>query len=588
MMAPLRAHGPTVLLALMLGSLLALVAVGAGPTGLAETLPGFENDDSRNAIYLHHQVHEALRSGRLDLSDPHQLFPTGTPLLQLHGGNVLEFLVSGAARALLPWPLWLSVAALAWIPLNLLAFLPLGLRLWGRRGPALAAAAAWAMMPVLMGQIAAGRLTQVALVGLPLAVLGLLDVAERGGRRAWVLAGVGMALTGIGYWFYAQFLLVLAPAFAAHAVRTRGPRAAAADLARAAALTGVLVSPWMLALAAPRLAGDWTPRPPMTAAFMSPVFADALQFVGPQPPGLQGWLPWALGAAALVGLWQGQRRGLWLTCALVCGLFALGPAQDIAGTRWILPSYPLWRWVPGFDRMLHPDRWLGVGGIFLVLLAGEGVGRLRGRAAWLAWALPIGVVGQQLLDGGLPLARWRPDVPAVWAAVADRPERGAIAVVPVLGAQRTCAWQHAHGRPLLGGMLENQAGALPPSQRAFIAASPLLVDLWALGRDTERLAMPWQVDLDALRAAGFDTIVLDRQAWASGPPRRGDPERAIRGALGEPVASTADGAIWLLPERGRAGTPTEVRTLQLEGPPGPDPRGGGGAAGVPASPPPAR
>ncbi|MEC8425600.1 MAG: hypothetical protein VX000_17560, partial [Myxococcota bacterium] len=375
----LRAHASTVLLALALGLVGALLAAGPGFAGLTEALPGYENDDSRNAVYLHHQVHEALMDGRLDLSDPHQFFPTGTPLLQLHGGNILEFIVSGIARSLLPWPLWLSVAALAWIPLNLMAFVPLGLRLWERRGPALAAATAWAMLPVLTGQIAAGRLTQVALIGLPIAVLGLLDVAERGGRRAWLLAGVGMALTGMGYWFHAQFLVLLTPFFAWRAVRTRGLRPASLDLGSAAVVTLLLVSPWMLAVAWPRVMGTWTPQPPMTAEFMSPVFADALQLSGSQPRGLQGWLPGVVAVGALLGLWRGHRRALWLSCALVCTIFALGPAQDIGGTRWLLPSFPLWRWVPGFDRMLHPDRWLEVGGLFFVLLAGEGLARLPGR-----------------------------------------------------------------------------------------------------------------------------------------------------------------------------------------------------------------
>jgi hypothetical protein len=314
---------------------------------------------------------------------------------------------------------------------------------------------------------------------------------------------------------------------------------------------------------------------------MSPVFADALQLGWTQPPGLRGWLPVTIGGAALVGLWRGRRRVLWATAALVCVVFALGPAQDLGGTRWLLPSYPVWRWVPGFDRMLHPDRWLEVGGLFLVLLAGEGVARLPGALRWLPWVVPAGLVAQLWSTGALPLGTWRFAPPAVWEAVAERPETGAIAVVPVLGAQRTCAWQHLHGRPLLGGMLENQAGALPPEQRAFIGASPLLVDLWALGRETEQVAQPWQEDLDRLHAAGFDTIVLDRDAWGEGPPRRGDPERAISRALGAPLVSTEDGAVWRLPERGRGGTPTGTREFQLEGPPGPDPKGGGPPPGAP-------
>lgn len=577
-------NGVVALLGLLLGLALAVVAAGPEAAGLASSLPGFENDDSRNAVYLHHQVHDALLAGRLDLSDPDQLFPAGTPLLQLHGGNILEFLVSGATRLLLPWPAWLSVAALAWIPLNLVAFLPLGLRLWSRPGPALAAGAAWAISPVLLAQLAAGRLTQVALVGLPLAVLGLLDVAERGGRRSWLLAGVGMALTGLGYWFHALFLLFVTPAFAVHGARQRGVRAVSMDLVRAAALTLVIVSPWLLALAWPRLTGAWTPRPPVSSDFMSPVFADALQLSGPQPPGLRGWLPVVVGAGAVAGLLRGRRRGLWLTAALTCTFFALGPAQDLGGTRWLLPSYPVWRWLPGFDRMLHPDRWLEVGSLFFVVLAGEGIARLprvAGLPGWAPWLVPAGILAQLWSTGGLPLGQWVFRPPEIWQRVSERPETGAIAVVPLLGSQRTCAWQHLHGRALLGGMLENQAGALPPAQRTFISESPLLVDLWALGRETESIAAPWQVDLDSLRASGFDTVVLDRAAWAEGPPRRGNPERALTRALGAPVASTDDGAIWLLPDTGRSGVPTGTGSFRLEGPPGPDPRGGGPPGGGP-------
>ena len=49
--------------------------------------------------------------------------------------------------------------------------------------------------------------------------------------------------------------------------------------------------------------------------------------------------------------------------------------------------------------------------------------------------------------------------------------------------------------------------------------------------------------------------------------------------IGLPVAvlgllDVADGAIWLLPEAGRRGTPTDTRTFRLEGPPGPDPKRG--------------
>lgn len=559
---------------LVLGVVLALVVAGPDPAGLVTALPGYENDDGRNAVYLHHQVHAALLAGRLDLSDPYQFFPVGTPLLHMHGGNVLEMLVSGVARLLAPFPAWLSIGALAWIPLNLLAFLPLGLRLWERPVPALAGAVTWAVAPVALHQIAAGRLTQVALVGLPLAVLGLLDIAERGGRRAWLTAGLGMALTGIGYWFSAMFLCFVAPLFAVHGVRTRGLRATALDLVRAAGVCLVAVSPWVLALGWPRLTGQWTPKPRLDGRFLSPVFSDALQLAGPQPDGLVGWLPIAVGAGALASLALGRRRLLWVGAAALCIVFALGPAQDLGGTRWLLPSYPIWRLVPGLDRMVHPDRWLGVGALFLSVLAIDGLARRPGWQAWLSALVPAGVVAQLLSAGIAPLDRWTWDPPEIWHAVAARPETGAIAVVPIFESHETCAWQPLHDRPLLGGMGEFHAGNMPDAYRDYIGRSPLLVDLWALGKHHERPVRPFQADLDQLREDGFDTVVLDQAAWDAWPRRVRDPVQALTDALGPPIVQTADGAAWLLPETGRAGTPALRRPFGTEGPAGPDPKAG--------------
>ncbi len=556
-------HAAVGIVGMVLGVALALVVAGPDPAGLAVALPGYENDDGRNAVYLHHQVHAALAAGRFDLSDPAQFFPVGTPLLQMHGGNVLEMVVSGVARAFAPFPAWLSIGALAWIPLNLLAFLPLGLRLWARPIPALAGAATWAMSPVALHQIAAGRLTQVALVGLPLAVLGLLDVAERGGRRAWVTAGLGMALTGVGYWFSAVFLCFVAPLFLVHGTRERGLRATVLDLGRAGATCLAAISPWLVGLGWPRLTGQWTPTPRLDGRFLSPVFSDALQLAGEQPDGLVGWLPVAVAAGALATLVLGRRRGLWVGAAGICVVFALGPAQDIAGTRWLLPSYPFWRAVPGLDRMVHPDRWLGVGALFLAVLAVDGLARRPGWQAWLTALVPLGLVAQILSAGIAPLDRWVCDPPDIWRAVAARPEAGAIAVVPIFESHETCAWQPLHERPLLGGMGEFHAGNMPDAYRDYIGSSPLLVDLWALGKHHERPAKPFQADLDRLRQDGFDTIVLDRAAWDDWPRRVRDPVQALSDALGPPVIQTSDGAAWLLPESGRAG-----------GPAGPDPKAG--------------
>ena len=175
--------------------------MGSNIGALNSSLPGYFNDDAINGVYLHHQVHAALVELRFDLSDPQQFHPIGYNPVHTNGGNILEMLVSGAMRLVLPWPSWMGVAGLLWIPINMLAFIPLARRLWRDSVVVLAVSATWAMFPPVLAQLSAGRWTQAALVGVPIAILGFLDVVERGGKRSILVAAGGLVLTGLGYWF---------------------------------------------------------------------------------------------------------------------------------------------------------------------------------------------------------------------------------------------------------------------------------------------------------------------------------------------------------------------------------------------------
>lgn len=558
-------------LALLVGGLAALAVAGPDLAALWAGLPGALNDDGLHAIYLHHQVHDALAAGRLDLSDPQTLWPVGAPLLRLNGGNILEMLVSGALRGLLPWPAWLSAASFAWIPLNVLAFLPLGRALWGRTSLALAGGVAWALTPTFLTQLGALRLTQIALVGLPLAVLGLLRLTREGGRPAWALTGVGMALLGLGYWFYVPMLAACTPAFVWTARQSRPLRSQGTDLLAAAALSALLVSPLLGQIAWASLGGAWMPDPPLSAEFSSPVFPNALSLTGPQPYDLTGWLPLVLLPGVVLSvLRRAPRTGLWLACAALCTVCALGPAADALGYRWLLPYYPFWRWVPGVDRMSHPDRWLLLGALFWVLASFEGLAASSwGRA--VAWLAPAGVLVQSWVAGVAPLGTWSPTVPAHWEAVAslETAPPGAVVVLPLLRAPNTCAWQHHHGQPLLGGMVENQPWFLPPDYKATLGRSALLHGLWGLTHGSRTPLQVWQADLDALHATGFRLVVLDRRSWQRHPPSASlDPEGILTAALGEPVWRGPSGVVWRLPAAGRPGTPPDLGPLPLNGPPG--------------------
>lgn len=572
--------------ALALGVVLAVWATGFDASAPGRHLLGTLNDDALHAVHLHDQVHTALADGRLTLADPDQFVPFGDHTVGHNGGNVLEALVTGALRLGLPWPSWWSLGVLAWIPLNLLAFLPLGRGLWPRAPVVtLGLAAAWSIYPPFLGQMDAGRLTQVALVGLPLAVLGLLRLVEDGGRAGQVLTAVGLTLTGLGYWFYAVFLLWLVPLFWLHGARHRGGLRAHfpaifAPLLRAAGLTLALVGPFVLIVLYERFGHGASYGASLSAEVASPDFRDAVRLDGELSGHVRGWLPLTLAGGMLLGLWRGRRRALWLGGALVCVVFALGPGQHVGEHMWLLPSWPVWRFVPGMDAMNHPERWLAVFALFALVLSGEGLARLGRGGLVGALVLPIGVAWAGVQAGHVPFGGWQLQVPAVWQDLAEASpaegSRGAVIVLPIGRSQSACAYKPFVRRPLLGGMVENQPWSLHPDWVDFVSHSPLLVSLWALGTGQDHTVPVVQDDLDRLRAAGFDRVLLDQKFWgAVFEAQRVPVVQRLDAAFGPAAHSDSSGAWWWLPSEGSAGPAPDLGyTFQLNGPPGEDPKAG--------------
>ena len=581
---------------LVLGLVLAWVATGFDLAGALARPLGTYNGDSIRAFYLHDQVHDALLAGRLTLSDPNQLVPIGFHPVGTHGGNSLEMLVSGAARLVAGWPAWWSLGALAWIPLNLLAALPLGAHLWPRKPVvSLSMAAAWAVSPVLLGQLNAGRLTQVAVVGVPLAVLGMLQISESGGRRAIALTAVGMALSGLGYWFNAVFLAFVATLFVAWGARRRGLGPVGGDFARAALGATLIVAPFLGVVLWERFGHGQAITLPLSAEFTSPDFPDALRISGEQAAHVRGWMPGVVALGACVGLVRGRRRPLWAGAAAVCTIFALGPGQHLGDHLWLLPSYPVWRWLPGMDAMSHPERWLVPAALFWLVLASDGLARCGRAGLVLPLILPVGVLAVGHRAEHLPLPTFDMRVPAVWRDLAahtpgatvpgvesppasDAPV-GAAIVLPIGQAQDACAWQPFVGRPLLGGMIENQPWYRPPQWVAFINGQPFLRGLAALSSGQDRPVALHQSDIDTLRGHGFGVVVYDEALWRARFGAGSVPVQArLEAALGPPVFSDGSGAWWALPAVGQPGTASldEGFTFGENGPPGADPKAAGG------------
>lgn len=530
--------------AVAIGIALCAAVMGASWFWLGAQLPGYFNDDWSNGIYLHHQVHAALMDGRFDLSDPNQFFPFGYNPVHTNGGNVLEMLVSGLCRLVFAWPLWLSVAALAWIPLNLLAFVPLGRRLWHRPSTVLAASATWAIFPPVLEQIGAGRLTQAALVGVPLMFAGLLDVADPKRSCRGGLAAFGWVLVGLGYWYNAFFLGLLMPV-AWWGLRTPGHgKALALALCRVGGLALLGVAPFLTVVFWPWLSGDGMPGSHIDPTQMSLVFPDALRLVGGQGRGMANWLPFSMGIGVLLFVRWGRRRALWGGLALLTVVFSMGPGQAIGGSVYPFPYWVLWKVVPGLAGMFHPDRWMLLAGLFLTVASVEGVVRKWPAAVWL---IPLGVVVQLWVRGVAPLGTWAPTVPEHWMALANDPEPGAVIVVPMHQGQLASQFQRVHGRPLLGGMIEDQPWRHPAPWKSYVNGNDFLLSLKAIsyGRD-----VPLVLDaesLSLLRNDGFTRIVYDHSSWMNSPRRTEHrPDEKLRAAFGPPLFESQTGAVWAL------------------------------------------
>ena len=511
---------------------------------LRDGLLGYYNDDWANGIYLHHQVHDALLAGRFDLSDPNQFFPFGYNPVHSNGGNILEMLVSGVFRVFAPWPLWLSLAAAAWIPLNAMAFVPLGRRLWTRESTVVAAAITWALFPPALHQITAGRLTQVALVGLPLAIAGMLDLSERTDRKGIGLTAVGLALTGLGYWFNAMFVAILSPLFLLHAAG-RSRLRVLVDLVISGALALLIVSPLLLVVFWPALTGGQMPGTHIEPDMMPIAFPDALQLTGGQKPGLAGWLSWAVLIGMLASVTtRGPRWWLWVGLGATCVVFSLGPGQQIGEQTWRMPYWVVWRGVPGLARMFHPDRWMLVGGLFMAVLSVGGVAGIHRRLVWL---IPVGVVAQLGLRGQIPLEAWTPSVPAHWAALAETEGEEAVIVLPLHAAQLAGQYQWVHGRPLWGGMVEDQPWTHPKAWTEYERGNAFLSGLRAMSYGRTSSIKLSEEDRTALIADGFGWVVVDETAWTTrGLRGKVDPVFALRSVLGEPVHASKDGKVWRL------------------------------------------
>jgi hypothetical protein len=229
---------------------------------------------------------------------------------------------------------------------------------------------------------------------------------------------------------------------------------------------------------------------------------------------------------AIVGLRSGDRRWAirWLVIGAVALLWSLGPHLTILGqnTGMILPQAVL-RYLPILSNARIPGRALVIVYLALAVLSGLGLSYLR--------RCGLGLLGSGALFALLtidfvpsPFPLLALDHPPIYDRLRERPETGAVCILPVgvrdgfgeSGAldHRVLFYQSIHERPMIGGFVAR----LAPSIRRTYDSDPLVSALLRLSTG----AHGYPADLPdrttaghAMQTLGLRFVILDRSRASS-------------------------------------------------------------------------
>ncbi len=211
----------------------------------------------------------------------------------------------------------------------------------------------------------------------------------------------------------------------------------------------------------------------------------------------------------------------WAALGAVFFVWALGSHIHAAGqnTGFIMPEVLL-RYVPIAANARMPGRAMLIVYLALAVLAATGVTRLRWRRPTVALLVMTVLVLADFSVAPFPIASAR--CPAVYQVLKDRPERGALAELPLSMGDGfgeltpvdhlTLVCQTIHGRPLVGGVLAR----LPTNVLATYRADPLFAAWLRLSGAAADVAPDGAVPDSTLaaqrmKADGIAFVMLNRQ-----------------------------------------------------------------------------
>ncbi|MCB9741190.1 MAG: hypothetical protein H6741_16525 [Alphaproteobacteria bacterium] len=518
------------------------------PGALGEAYLGTAGVDQWGTQWFYWFTAQGLLSGEGFGETDLFFYPWGKDIYAHTGANVLDAILAAPLRAWLG-PEWgYNLFVLGTLVLNALAAAKLAREATDDPVAIGTSAILFALGPYSMIEVDEGRPTQVVLWPMLLFVLYAWRTGRQPGLRAPALAGLMLALSGLFYWFYAFFggMLALGMGLARAAAPPEGAGGGLRVFLRYAAIAAVAalcVAPFaaplaIQAFAEPGSVPGLLDVEQWTLFQVPPVTAEGVRI------GVYTWQPLAGGSgfyvvdqhgeeffnlthlsfgplelALLIGgplAARGRDRVALVAVLLVGALLALGPLV-VLGSHWYPnPVYiGIVKAVPFLRRLWWPGRGAIIIGLAGVLSAAWMIARLRERPALQALAvlLALGGLWQGHRERGLsPFPSWSSEIPAGYRCLAGGPP-GALIELPYAWTQAHLYFQTAHGRPILGGMIEDNPTFSPPEATAFREDNSFIAAL--LGFDTKHPdAKPWtDADKQAVNELGYRYVVIQRDGY---------------------------------------------------------------------------
>lgn len=458
-------------------------------------------------------------------------FPWGKEIYLHTGGNVLDAVLAAPMRWVLGpvagYNAWV-VTVVAW---NAFAMRSLARSLVRDEVAAALAGVFFAFNPFTLHELGDGRPTQALQAFLVLFILDWLRAETS--RGAAIRAGVWLALAGLTYWYFAIFAGIVAGVVAILDLRKPGRWGAIARRALATGIACVLTLPFTLPmLSSSQVPGllkvedwTWTTWSPTTAEGMNigvyvfDLFDRVSGFWALKSDGVLGFIPedhnlfWCQIGLAVVGLmFAGRFRvavGVIMMTALV---IASGPTFEG------YPNVPYLTMVWTFRvmrRLWWPSRALVMVEVGLAMASAFAFAAVRrhprARVAMVVLLVPAWIA--ELSDASLrPMGTWPGAIPAGYKCLSETTE-GAIIELPYAHTQAHLYYQTAHGRPIFGGMVEDNPLLAPPEQVTFREKNTFMALLLDAAAEDNLPQVYDEADRTLMHEMGYRYVLMDKHAY---------------------------------------------------------------------------